>query len=130
MNNGVSPTTGNRILSPETVDTMFTNTIPGLPWRLPTASKPHMVSPVVESMFHQEDETRGWGLTFMLSNVDGKAETWRGRNTASWSGLPNIYYWADREKGVAGMIASQCMPMGDPDVLMAFDVCERAVYYG
>lgn len=128
MNNGVSPKTNNRILRSETIDTMFTNSIPGLPWRLPTPAKPHLVNPVADSMFPREDEGRGWGLTFMLLNVDGKTETWRGRNFATWSGLPNMYYWMDREMGVAGMLASQCMPMGDLEVLMALDACERAVY--
>ncbi|KAH6720651.1 beta-lactamase/transpeptidase-like protein [Leptodontidium sp. MPI-SDFR-AT-0119] len=130
MNNGISPTTGNRILDSGTVDIMFTDNIPGLPFTVPTAAKPHMMSPVVEAMLPQEDKTRGWGLTFMLSNVDGKAETRQGRNTGSWSGLPNLYYWVDREKGIAGMIASQCLPMGEMEVLMALDQCEAAVYSG
>jgi hypothetical protein len=35
--------------------------------------------------------------------------TGRGANTAWWAGIANLFWWADREKGVAGMIASQCM---------------------
>ncbi|KAH9204932.1 beta-lactamase-type transpeptidase fold domain-containing protein [Leptodontidium sp. 2 PMI_412] len=128
MNNGLSPKTGQRILSSDTVDLMFKDSIPGLPWKAPTSSKPQFAGPFVEQMFPLVDETRGWGLTFMLSNVNGDAETRLGKNTGSWSGLPNMYYWMDREKGIAGMIASQCMPMGEPDVLMALDACQAAVY--
>lgn len=36
--------------------------------------------------------------------------------------------WADREKGVAGMIASQVMPFGDMTVMSQWGACEAAVY--
>ena len=36
--------------------------------------------------------------------------TGRGRNTAWWTGLPNLFWWCDREKGVGGIIASQILP--------------------
>lgn len=54
--------------------------------------------------------------------------TGRGRNTGWWAGLANCYWWCDREKGVAGMIASQQMPFGDPNVLGQYVACEAAVY--
>ena len=34
----------------------------------------------------------------------------------------------DREKGVAGMIASQVMPFGDGHVMGQWGACEAAVY--
>lgn len=43
--------------------------------------------------------------------------TGRGKNTAWWAGIANLFWWCDREKGVAGMIASQVMPFGDMNVL-------------
>lgn len=54
--------------------------------------------------------------------------TGRGANTAWWAGIANLFWWADREKGVAGMIASQVMPFGDPNVLGAWGQAEAAVY--
>lgn len=36
--------------------------------------------------------------------------------------------WCDREKGVAGMIASQVMPFGDMQVMGQWGACEAAVY--
>ena len=41
----------------------------------------------------------------MLTQESGP--TGRGRNTAWWAGIANLFWWCDREKGVAGMIASQ-----------------------
>lgn len=38
--------------------------------------------------------------------------------------------WCDREKGVAGMIAAQILPFGDPTVMGAWGACEKAVYDG
>ncbi|KAG9886361.1 hypothetical protein KCV05_g19435, partial [Aureobasidium melanogenum] len=51
-----------------------------------------------------------------------------GKNTAFWAGIANLFWWADREKGVAGMIASQVMPFGDPNVMGAWFGAETAVY--
>jgi len=69
---------------------------------------------------------QGWGLSFMLTQEPGA--TGRGRNTAYWAGIANLFWWCDREKGVAGMIACQVMPFGDPNVLGQWGACEAAVY--
>lgn len=68
----------------------------------------------------------GWGLSWMLTIEPGA--TGRGKNTAWWAGIANLFYWVDREKGVAGMIASQVMPFGDPAVMGQWGACEAAVY--
>lgn len=137
LNNGTSPKTGATILSPRTVDAMFANSLPdswpdfaraGIP-----ASKPHQTNPIPELYQQPGNPPQGWGLTFLLTNLDGKgAETgmWRGRNTGHWAGIANLFYWVDREKGLAGMIASQIMPFCDLDVIMPWVLCEKAVYEG
>ena len=56
--------------------------------------------------------------------------TGRGANTCWWAGIANLFYWVDREKGVAGMIASQILPFGDMGVMGAWAACEKAVYDG
>lgn len=38
------------------------------------------------------------------------------------------FWWADPEKGVAGMLASQVMPFGDMQVMGQWGACEAAVY--
>lgn len=74
------------------------------------------------------DPPQGWGLSFFLTMAPGM--TGRGANTAWWAGLANLYWWADREKGVAGMIASQVLPFGDGKVVGAWVQAEKAVYDG
>ena len=54
--------------------------------------------------------------------------TGRGKNTAWWAGIANLFWWCDREKGIAGMIASQVMPFGDMGVLGQWFACEGEVY--
>lgn len=54
--------------------------------------------------------------------------TGRGANTFWWAGIANLFYWVDREKGVAGMIASQILPFGDMNVMGQWFACEGAVY--
>ena len=61
----------------------------------------------------------------MLTQEPGP--TGRGRNTAWWAGIANLYWWCDREKGVAGMIASQVMPFADMNVMGQWYVLSEAL---
>jgi CubicO group peptidase (beta-lactamase class C family) len=69
--------------------------------------------------------TKKWSLLGML-NVE---ETPGGRSAGSlfWAGLPNAYYWVDRDKGNAGVLFTQILPFGDVAVLELFDRFENAV---
>jgi hypothetical protein len=133
LNNGTSPTTGAQILKPSTVDEMFTNQIPDFPQFArqynPSANK-GIVNPTSISNMYPEpnDPPQGWGLTFMLTSLEQSNPMGRGRNTGHWAGLANLFWWADREKGVGGMIASQVLPFGDPIVLAAWYQCEKVIY--
>jgi hypothetical protein len=69
---------------------------------------------------------QGWGLSMFITHEAGV--TGRGRNTGWWAGIANLFWWCDREKGVAGMIASQIMPFGDQQVMGQWFACEGAVY--
>lgn len=133
LNNGTSPKTGAKILSPATVDAMFTNSIPDRPDFARSgvpAGKPYQTNPIPELYQEPGNPPQGWGLTFMMTNLDGKGPTWRGRNSGNWAGIANLFYWVDREKGLAGMIASQLMPFADLDVILPWVTCEKAVYDG
>lgn len=129
LNDGKSPKNGAQILKPETVNEMFTNQIPkhpdfarqGIP-----AAKAEQTNPAPELYPQEGNPPQGWGLSFMMTVAPGP--TGRGANTAWWAGIANLFWWADREKGVAGMIASQVMPFGDMNVMGQWGACEAAVY--
>jgi CubicO group peptidase (beta-lactamase class C family) len=113
LNDGKSPTTGNRILEARTVQEMFTNQIPNMPdfgrQGVP-AAKPDLTNPLGDMYPQPPEQAQGWGLSMFMTIHP--AATGRGANTGWWAGLPNLFWWCDREKGVAGIIASQIVPFG------------------
>ncbi|KAF2402912.1 beta-lactamase/transpeptidase-like protein [Trichodelitschia bisporula] len=134
LNAGTSPRTGAQILQPSTVDLMFTNQVPQwpdfarAPPGAPPPSKPEYMNPAPEFYPQEGNPPQGWGLTFMLTLAPGA--TGRGASTAWWAGISNQFWWCDREKGVAGMIAGQVLPFGDVPVLTQWLTCEKHVYDG
>lgn len=129
LNDGKSPITGARILQEDTVKMMWKNQIRDMPdfarQGIPDAKREHTNS--TPELYPQDGSPgQGWGLSFMLTQEPGA--TGRGRNTAWWAGIANLFWWCDREKGVAGMIASQMMPFLDPNILGQWVACESAVY--
>lgn len=45
-----------------------------------------------------------------------------------WAGLPNLFWMADREKGVVNMVMSQVVPFNDPKTLTPWLAAEKVVY--
>lgn len=127
LNDGTSPITGKQILEKATVDEMFRNQIPNLPnfaaQGIPP-SKPDLSNPIAH--LYPSSTPQGWGLTFMLTG----GPTGRSEGTAHWAGLANLWWWCDREKGVAGMICTQLLPFADPQVWSLWLDVESAVYRG
>jgi hypothetical protein len=107
---------------------MFTNQIPQFPdfgRRGIPAAKPELTNPISDVYPVEGNLPQGWGLTFMLSNG---GPTGRSKSTGFWAGLPNCWWWCDREKGVGGIVCCQILPFGDPKVLgLWFDV-ETQIY--
>ncbi|KAK0390751.1 hypothetical protein NLU13_0254 [Sarocladium strictum] len=128
LNDGTCPRTGAKLLEKATVDEMFRNQIPQFPnfsrQGIP-AAKPDLTNPVGEIYPVAGNPPQGWGLTFMLSN--GGA-TGRSKGTVQWAGLSNVWWWADREKGVAGMVCTQILPFADMKVLGLWFGVETEVY--
>lgn len=50
------------------------------------------------------------------------------RLTRYRAGLANLFWWVDREKGVAGMIGTQILPFGDAEVAGLWVGAETAIY--
>jgi len=113
LNDGKSPTTGNRILEAATVQEMFSNQIPNMPnlgrQGIP-ASKPDYTNPLGDLYPQPAEQPQGWGISMFLTIHP--AATGRGANTGWWAGLPHLFWWCDREKGVGEIIASQIVPFG------------------
>ncbi|KAL9949974.1 hypothetical protein ACHAQF_000225 [Verticillium nonalfalfae] len=53
-----------------------------------------------------------WGLGGLL--IDGHAHRHRRKGALMWSGAANIFWWIDREAGVAGLFGTQIMPAAEP----------------
>lgn len=117
LGGGKCPQTGVRLLQEATVDEMFRNQIPQFPnygrQGIP-AAKPDLTNPLPDLYPVPNDPPQGWGLSFMLSNG---GLTGRSTSTGHWAGLANLWWWCDREKGVAGMVCTQILPFADAAVL-------------
>lgn len=91
---------------------MFQDQIPGMPRysneNVPVA-KPHLANPTPLSPM-PDWHTEGWGLGFSISHFP--METGRPAGAGSWEGLANLFWFADRENKVGGIIASQILPYG------------------
>lgn len=128
LNDGTCPRTGVQLLRKETVDEMFRNQIPNFPnasrQGIP-AAKPDLTNPIGELYPVAGNPPQGWGLTFMLSN--GGA-TGRSKTTGHWAGLANLWWWCDRENGVAGLVCTQILPFADAKVLGLWVGIEAEVY--
>lgn len=130
LNDGVSATTGSRVLSQKAVQDMFTNQIPQWPdyGRRPIpAAKPEFTNPLPE-LFPQGNAPQGWGISFMQTIEP--TQTGRGANTGWWCGIMNSFWWVDREKGVAGLAQAQILPFGDMDTMVLWQTIEAMVYGG
>ncbi|MCA6296326.1 MAG: beta-lactamase family protein [Phenylobacterium sp.] len=62
-----------------------------------------------------------------LASVVTPEATREGRRPGAlnWAGIFNTYFWADPEAGKAGVLLTQLMPFGDPDVLALLRALER-----
>lgn len=94
----------------------------------PPPCDPILANPAPDMYPQEGNPPQGWGLSMFLTISPGA--TGRGANTGWWCGLANTFWWVDREKGVAGVLASQTLPFGDPKVIPAWMMAEKAVYDG
>ncbi|OJD19418.1 hypothetical protein AJ78_00592 [Emergomyces pasteurianus Ep9510] len=103
LNDGASPKTGKQILTKSTVDLMFENHIPHMP----------------------NFGRQGLGLVFHdHEQFDGK------EREGMRAGIANLFWWCDREHGIAGVICTQILRFADPKLVpLWFDV-EKQVYDG
>lgn len=113
---------GERVLTPASVDLMFTDHLDGapIPAVMPTAV-PELTNEVPSWPVAQ-----GWGLGLHLVLED--MPEMRHAGTGDWAGLTNCFFWIDRTAGVAGALLSQVLPFFDQGVVQTAFAFERAVY--
>ncbi|KAF3004271.1 GPI transamidase component [Curvularia kusanoi] len=129
LNEGTSPTTGKQILKPESVELFWENQIPNQPDFArggPPPANPELVNASPEFYPQPGNPPQGWTYAGFLTIEAGP--TGRGKNTIWWMGLANCFWWVDREKGVAGFLAGQVLPNGDPKIIPAWFMCEKTIY--
>ncbi|PSN74474.1 beta-lactamase/transpeptidase-like protein [Corynespora cassiicola Philippines] len=66
----------------------------------------------------------GLGSLIPMVDVEGR----RSKESITWSGFTNCYWWIDMEKGVAGIYLSQLLPHGDLKTIDFMTEFESAVY--
>ncbi|KAF4549646.1 Acyltransferase-like protein 2 [Elsinoe fawcettii] len=117
-----------KLLKKETVDQMFK---PQLTPESRAALQQQVGTPEIVSMFigdFPEPKQYDWGLGGILVEKDNEGR--RKQNTLIWSGMPNCFWFIDREAGVCGVFGTQVLPPGDlkvEETIKAFeyDVNER-----
>jgi CubicO group peptidase (beta-lactamase class C family) len=113
---------GVRVLSTQTVETMFVDHIAPLSADGWTSNNPVLSCDV--SLF--PGQRTGWGVSWAINTepvVGGRAA-----GSAMWAGLPNCYYWVDRASDVAAVFVTQLLPFWDPAARAACEEFERLVY--
>ncbi|EEH39653.1 beta-lactamase family protein [Paracoccidioides lutzii Pb01] len=128
LNDGASPKTGQQLLTKSTVDQMFENQIPHMPnfGRQDTHlnAKPDFVKNVPDFYPLNNNEPQGWGLSFMITS----SVTGRSLKSGMWAGIANLFWWCDREHGIAGVISTQILPFGDVKLFDLWADVEKKVY--
>ncbi|HEY1415265.1 MAG TPA: serine hydrolase domain-containing protein [Caulobacteraceae bacterium] len=71
-------------------------------------------------------QLKRWSLGMMINPAPVAGR--RSSGSGAWAGLANCYYWLDTSAGIAGVLMTQILPFGDPQVLDLFETLERAVY--
>ncbi|MGX7730602.1 serine hydrolase domain-containing protein [Rhodococcus sp. 2H158] len=69
---------------------------------------------------------KNWAYTFMVN--EEPAPTGRPAGALGWAGLANLYYWIDRENGLAGFWATQILPFADAVSFGGYLDFEAAAY--
>ncbi|PKX91134.1 serine hydrolase domain-containing protein [Aspergillus novofumigatus IBT 16806] len=101
-----------KLLRKETADQFFQ---PQLTAESKAAQKALFQDPEKLKLFigdFPSDMEYDWGLGGVLVQSDGR--TRRSKGTMIWSGMPNIFWFIDRARGLCGVVGMQLLPPADP----------------
>ena len=121
LNDGRSDA-GVQILRPETVAWAVRNDLGEL--------KVKMLPGVIPSLSNDAEFfpglSKSWSYSFMVN--DDEAPTGRPAGAIGWAGLTNLFFWIDRENGIAGYWATQILPFADGPSFTGYMDFEAATY--
>lgn len=128
LHEGRSPATGEQILRPDTVAAYSLADLlpPGVHVESSLQHSQPALSNKVDLFDRFPPDKQGWTASF--HKIDVALPTGRAAASYSWAGLPNLYYWIDPARGVAGMFATQLFPFCDATALAGFAEFETAAY--
>lgn len=114
---------GGRVLSAETVNWATRNGLTNNQHVHPMRS----VDPVIARDFEFfPGQPASWAYSFLVNDEQGA--TGRSAGSLGWAGLANLYFWIDRSADIAGMWATQVLPLADPTAWNNYQRFETAVY--
>jgi len=113
------------LLKSETIDKMFT---PQISDEVAKGLEVMIVNPLLQGKFGSRPVGTkvSYGLTGMLIQSD--LETGLKKGTLTWSGLPNLLWTIDREKGLACFYACNLVPWGDVKINSMQQAFEKEMY--
>jgi len=113
------------LLKSKTIDEMFT---PQLPDEVAKGLEEWIVNPLIQGTFGTRPvgTKLNYGLTGMLIQSD--LETGLKKGTLTWSGLPNLLWTIDRQKGLACFYACNLVPWGDTKIHSMQQAFEKEMY--
>jgi len=111
-----------KILSRTSIDLIFTSEINSPNVGIAETQAPLFTNDI-DMSFGAE---AGFGLGLLLH--PSGTEFGRGKNSGSWGGLFNTYFWIDREADIYGIFATQVAPFFDQVSIETFQAFESAAY--
>ena len=111
-----------KILSSTSIDLIFTSEINSPNVGIAETQAPLFTNDI-DMSFGAE---AGFGLGLLLH--PSGTEFGRGKNSGSWGGLFNTYFWIDREADIYGIFATQVAPFFDQASIETFQAFESAAY--
>ncbi|TKA77266.1 hypothetical protein B0A49_03504 [Cryomyces minteri] len=118
-----------RLLRRDTAATMFS---PQLTPQSREGQKKLMARPDVAAQFvgyFPPEVKMNWGLGGILITEDDTTEGGcRKKGSMIWSGMPNLFWFIDREAGLCGLYGGQVLPAGDAQTGRMITLFERAMY--
>ena len=113
---------GNRVLNPETVETMSKNHI----GNIDVVELKTVAPPFSNDVNLYPGMKLKWGLGFLINTEQTPQD--RSPGSLAWAGLANTFFWIDPVKRVTGIFLTQILPFFDHRAIALFQDYEEAVY--